>query len=373
MAHCSALFSPISLGPVALPNRIMVSPMCQYSAQDGNATDWHVVHLGTLAISGAGLLCVEATAVLPEGRITYGCLGLYSDDNEKALHRVVQAIRAVSPIPLAIQLAHAGRKASSRAPWEGGTLIDAAQGGWQPHAPSAIALKPEEAAPKAMDRADIDRVIAAFRQAAKRAKRLGFEAVELHAAHGYLLHEFLSPLANRRSDEYGGSLDNRMRLPLQIFKAVHEVMGPDAAVGVRLSATDWIEGGWDIEQSVVLCRQLESLGCAFLDISSGGLSPRQKIPLAAGYQVPFAERIKREVGIPVISVGLITDPKQAEEIVASGRADMVALARAILNDPRWPWRAAAELGGTVTAPHQYWRCLPQGHPPIFGDVKIGQR
>jgi 2,4-dienoyl-CoA reductase-like NADH-dependent reductase (Old Yellow Enzyme family) len=373
MTKTSALFAPLSLGLLDLPNRIMISPMCQYSAQDGNASDWHTVHLGSLAISGAGLLCLEATAVSPEGRITFGCLGLYNDANEAALRPVLRAIRAVAPIPVAVQLGHAGRKASSRAPWDGGTLITEADGGWRTLAPSALPHKDGETAPAAMDGEQIRQTVDDFAQAAVRAKRLGFDAIEIHMAHGYLLHQFLSPLANKRQDEYGGSLENRMRLPLEVFKAVAEAAGPGIAVGARLSASDWVEGGWDAEQSVVLGKRLEALGCAFLDISSGGVSPFQKIPLGPGYQVPLAEQVKREVGIPVISVGLITDPKQAEAIVAEGKADMVALARGMLNDPRWPWRAAAEVGGTVTAPNQFWRCLPAGSPPIFGEIKVGQR
>jgi 2,4-dienoyl-CoA reductase-like NADH-dependent reductase (Old Yellow Enzyme family) len=374
MANSSVLFSPISLGSLTLPNRIMISPMCQYSARDGNANEWHMAHLNSLALSGAGLLCLEATAVVPEGRITPGCLGLYNDDNEAALKAVIRNIRAVSPIPLAIQLGHAGRKASSHAPWDGGQLItDPAQGGWTTVAPSAIPQKPEEPAPKAMTREDIEQVIAAFADSAHRAKRLGFDAIELHVAHGYLMHQFLSPLANQRDDEFGGSLENRMRFPLAVFKAVSDAVEGSIPVGVRLSATDWIDGGWDVEQSIVLSQRLEALGCAFLDVSSGGLSYQQKITLAPGYQVPFAEQIKRAVKIPVMSVGLITQPQQAEDIVSSGKADIVALARGMLNDPHWPWRAAEALGGKVTAPRQYWRCLPHGTPQIFGDVKVGQR
>jgi 2,4-dienoyl-CoA reductase-like NADH-dependent reductase (Old Yellow Enzyme family) len=369
----SPLFSPISLGPAKLTNRIMVSPMCQYSAQDGNATDWHLVHLGGLAVSGAGLLFVEATAVRPEGRITHGCLGLYNDANEAALQRVVKAVRTTSPIPLAIQLSHAGRKASSRAPWEGGSLIGEMEGGWRPLAPSPVPLKPEEAAPKEMSRSDIDHVVAGFTETTRRARRLGFDVIELHMAHGYLLHQFLSPLSNRRDDEYGGSLENRMRLPLEVFKAVREAAGPDIAVGVRVSATDWVEGGWDVTQTIALCKRLDSIGCAFIDVSSGGLSHLQKIQAGPGYQVPFAEAIKKEIRIPVVAVGMITQPQQAEDIVAAGKADVVAIARGFLNDPRWPWRAAAELTGTVTAPRQFWRCLPPGAAPIFGEIRIGQR
>lgn len=368
-----ALLAPFHLGDLALPNRIMISPMCQYSAVDGNAVAWHVVHLGALAISGAGLLCLEATAVCPQGRITYGDLGLYDDANEAALRHVVESLRAVSAIPLAIQLAHAGRKASSQAPWEGGQLIDVADGGWQPEAPSALSQKPGEAAPRAMTQADIERVIGEFATAATRARRLGFDAIELHMAHGYLLHEFLSPIANQRTDSYGGSLENRMRLPLAVLAAVQAAAGPDIVVGARLSATDWVEGGWDIAESIVFCQALEAAGCAFIDVSSGGISPAQKIPTGPGYQVHLAAQIKAAVSMPVVTVGLITDPAQAQAVLDAGQADMVALARGFLNDPRWPWRAAAQLGGTVQAPQQFWRCLPHGSPPIFGEIKIGQR
>lgn len=369
----SHLFSPVSLGSLKLANRIMVSPMCQYSAEDGSATDWHMAHLGSLAMSGAGLLFVEATGVEAEGRITPGCLGLYSDANETALKRVLAEIRSISPIPVAIQLAHAGRKGSSAKPWDGGMLLDAAHGGWLPIAPSAIPQRPEEPPPRAMTDADIARVTVAFRDTARRALRLGFQAIELHMAHGYLLHEFLSPLSNQRSDAYGGALQNRMRFPLEVLKAVLDEVGSKVPVGVRISATDWVEGGWDIEQSVVLCKKLEAAGCAFIDVSSGGVSHLQKIAPGPAYQTPFAERIKREIAIPVITVGLITEPQQAEDIVAAGRADMVALARGMLNNPRWPWRAAIELGGEVKAPPQYWRSLPSGTPRIFGDAKMGQR
>lgn len=367
------LFSPFKLGSQTLSNRIMISPMCQYSADDGNANDWHLTHLGSLAISGAALLCVEATAVSVEGRITHGCLGLYNDANQAALKKTVDAIRAISPVKLGIQLSHAGRKASSQRPWEGGALIPVADGGWQALAPSAIAHKPEEAAPTAMTSEDIAKVIRDFAAATVRAKALGFEVIEVHFAHGYLLHEFLSPLANQRTDEYGGSLENRMRLALQVFEAVRAAAGPDIAVGARLSATDWVEGGWDVAQSIELGKKLQTLGADFLDISSGGLLPLQKIPLGPGYQVPLAAQIKAAVSLPVISVGLITEPAQAEQILQQGEADMIALARAFLSDPRWPWRAAAALGGTVTAPQQFYRCLPAGSPAIFGAISTAQR
>lgn len=368
-----SLFSPISIGPQTLPNRIMISPMCQYSGNNGNANDWHIAHLGSLALSGAGLLFVEATSVSPEGRITAGCLGLYNDENHQSLKRVVDAVRAISPIKLAIQLGHAGRKASSHRPWEGGALMSAHEGGWQTIAPSALPHKPEETPPKAMTAADIHRITDDFIFATQRARELGFDVIEVHCAHGYLLHEFLSPLSNHRGDEYGGSLENRMRLPLAIFDAVRKAAGSGIAVGVRLSATDWAEGGWDLEQSIAFSRQLQAHGADFLDISSGGVAAHQKITLGPGYQVPFAQAIRAEVNIPVITVGLITEPQQAEDIIREGKADIVALARAFISDPRWPWRAAAALGGQVAGSPPYFRCLPHGFPPIFGDVKTNQR
>jgi len=369
----SMLFSPISLGPLELSNRIAVAPMCQYSAEDGKATDWHLLHLGQMALSGAGILFTEATAVLPEGRISPGDLGLWSDDTEAALRPVVRAIRNHSPIRLAMQLAHAGRKGSSHAPWDGGQLIPEAQGGWQPLAPSALPLTPAEPAPRAMNAADLQQVIEAFAATARRADRLGFEALELHSAHGYLMHEFLSPLSNQREDGYGGSLQQRLRFPLEVFSAVRAAFPAHKTVGVRVSAPDWIEGGWDLDQTLVYAAELRQRGCDYIHVSSGGLSPQQKIPLYPNYQVPFAARIKAEIGMPTIAVGLITEPEQAEAIVSTGQADMVALARAMLFDPRWPWHAAARLGAQVTAPKQYWRSQPRNLKALFGDAKIGQR
>lgn len=369
----SALFSPLTLRSLTLENRIVVSPMCQYAAVDGSASDWHLIHLGSLAGSGAGLLCLEATAVEPEGRITPGCLGLYSDANERALRRVLDGVRAWSQMPLAIQLAHAGRKASSQPPWDGGQLLPQQQGGWTPVAPSARPHGDSEAPPSALDEAGIARVRAAFVESAQRSARLGFDAIELHCAHGYLLHEFLSPLSNARTDRYGGSLENRMRLPLEVFAAVREVWPSSKPLGVRISSTDWVEGGWDIEQSVRLCAELKRLGCDWIDASSGGVSPHQKIKLGPGYQVEFARRIRQEVGLPTIAVGLITDAHQAEEIIASGAADMVALARGILWDPHWPWHAAAALGAQVRAPRQYWRAPPREAKDVFRDAVFGTR
>jgi 2,4-dienoyl-CoA reductase-like NADH-dependent reductase (Old Yellow Enzyme family) len=369
----SKLFSPFSLRQLTLENRIIVSPMCQYSATDGNASDWHLIHLGQLALGGAGLLCIEATAVEAIGRITPDCLGLYSDDNEMALRHVLTALRHHSDVPLAIQLAHAGRKASSHTPWDGGKLIAAEAGGWEPIAPSALPFSQTETSPREMHAADLGRVREAFVLAAQRAARLGIDAMELHAAHGYLLHEFLSPLANRRGDRYGGSLENRMRFPLEVFSAVRKVCPEAKPLGVRISASDWIEGGWDLTQSIEFARQLKAAGCDWIDASSGGLAPEQIITPGPGYQAPFAEAIRREVGIPTIAVGLITEPRQAEDIIAAGRADMVALARGLLFDPHWAWRAAAELGGEVRAPKQYWRAPPRGAEAIFRDAKVGQR
>jgi 2,4-dienoyl-CoA reductase-like NADH-dependent reductase (Old Yellow Enzyme family) len=370
----STLFSPLDIGPLRLANRIVIAPMCQYSAVDGMATDWHQIHLGQLALSGAGLLIIEATAVEATGRITPGCLGLWSDATEAALGRVLQAVRAHSRMPIAIQLGHAGRKGSSHVPWQGGMLIPPDQpGGWQPVAPSALPQLPGEAPPEALDEAGLQRIAAAFADAARRAHRLGLDAIELHAAHGYLLHQFLSPIPNQRSDAYGGSLAHRMRFPLQVFDAVRAAVPPAMAVGLRLSATDWVDGGWDEAQSLVFARELQSRGLSFLHVSSGGVSPQQKIPIGPGYQVGLAAALKQATGLPTIAVGLITEPAQAEAIVASGQADLVALARGMLFDPRWPWHAAAQLGGRVEAPAQYWRSQPRGMSGLFGDVHIGMR
>jgi 2,4-dienoyl-CoA reductase-like NADH-dependent reductase (Old Yellow Enzyme family) len=369
----SALFSPITLRNLVLPNRIVVSPMCQYSAEQGLANDWHMIHLGGLALSGASLLCIEATAVESVGRITPGCLGLWDDDREAAIARVVAAIRRYSKTRIAIQLAHAGRKASSYVPWEGGQQIAASDGGWEAFAPSAVPQRDGELPPRALDAAGMDRIRAAFAAAAKRAARLGLDAIEIHSAHGYLLHEFLSPISNRRTDEYGGSLENRMRFPLEVFDAIRAAFPVDKPVGVRVSASDWVEGGWDLEQTLVYAAELKQRGVDWIDASSGGLSPLQKIPLVAGYQVPFAKRIKAGTGLNTVAVGLITDTSQAERIIASGEADLIALARGMLYDPRWAWHSAAQLGGQVFGPPQYWRAPPREHKNLFGDIINGGR
>ncbi|UPK35397.1 NADH:flavin oxidoreductase/NADH oxidase [Bradyrhizobium sp. 186] len=369
----SALFSPIKLRGLTLKNRLVVSPMCQYSADDGVANDWHFTHINNLALSGAAMFCVEATHVEAIGRITPGCLGLYSDACEAALKQVLASVRKHSTTAIAMQLAHAGRKASSARPWDGGQLIPQSQGGWQTVAPSALPHKEGEAAPLALDAAGLKRIRDAFVDSARRADRIGIDAIELHGAHGYLMHQFLSPISNRRIDEYGGSLENRMRFPLEVFDAVRAVFPHNKPVGMRVSSTDWVEGGWDLAQTIEFAKALKARGVDWIDASSGGVSPLQKIPLGSGYQVQFAEAIKREIGLPTIAVGLITEARHAEDIVASGKADMVALARGMLYDPRWGWHAAAEVGGVVDAPPQYWRSQPSTQKELFGKTTFGAR
>ena len=361
-----ALFQPVTVGALTLPNRIVIAPMCQYSAENGCMTDWHLIHLGHLALSGAGLLTIEASAVVPEGRITYGDVGLYDDATEAAMARVLEAVRRHSDMPIAIQLAHAGRKASTDLPWKGGRQIapDHADG-WQTVAPSPLAFAESENAPVALSVDDLKALCEAFAQAARRAARLGIDAVQLHGAHGYLLHEFLSPLSNRRDDAYGGSLENRMRFPLEVYDAVRAAFPGDRPVTMRVSGSDWVEGGWDADQTVAFAQALEARGCAAIHVSSGGLDPRQDIPVGPSYQVPLARAVKQGCGLPVVAVGLITDYDQAEAIVGTGDADMIALARTILYDPRWPWHAAAHLGAKVKAPDQYLRSQPRQYRDLF--------
>ncbi|ACT50078.1 NADH:flavin oxidoreductase/NADH oxidase [Methylovorus glucosotrophus] len=351
MAH---LFTPITLRELTIRNRIFVSPMCQYSAIEGMPNDWHLVHLGSFARGGAGLVMVEATGVLPEGRITPQCLGLWNDTQRDALHRIVDFIHGQGA-SAAIQLAHAGRKASSTRPWEGSTGIPVAQGGWETVAPSAIVFSPQHATPQALDKAGIARISDAFMAAADRALAAGFDVIELHCAHGYLLHEFLSPLANQRDDEYGGSLENRCRLPLEIAKRLRDFWPQDKPVFVRISASDWIEGGWDIAQSVQFARWLKEIGIDLIDCSSGGLIYDAVIPTGPGYQTEFASRIRNEAGIASGAVGMITTSTQAEHILATHQADVIFMARTLLSDPHWPLHAARELRADHPWPLQYER------------------
>jgi 2,4-dienoyl-CoA reductase-like NADH-dependent reductase (Old Yellow Enzyme family) len=360
------LFTPTRVGGLALANRIVIAPMCQYSAHDGCMADWHLIHLGHLALSGAALLTVEATAVLPEGRITYADVGLYSDESERAMAHVLDGVRRWSDMPIGIQLAHAGRKASTEKPWLGGGPVPADQpNGWQTFAPSPLPFVANQAAPAALDVAGMVKVRQAFAAAAKRASRLGLDAVQVHGAHGYLLHQFLSPLSNTRDDQYGGSLENRMRFPLEVFESVRASFPSERPVTMRVSATDWAEGGWTIEQTLAFAQALEARGCSAIHVSSGGLTPAQRIPLGPSYQVPLARAVKRAVKLPVIAVGLITGFEQAEAIIGTGDADLIALARAMLYDPRWPWHAAAHFGAQVRAPDQYLRSQPQQYRDLF--------
>jgi 2,4-dienoyl-CoA reductase-like NADH-dependent reductase (Old Yellow Enzyme family) len=345
------------MGPVSLPNRIVVSPMCQYSADDGDASDWHLQHLMQLAMSGAALVMVEATAVSRSGRITPGCLGLYTDSNEQALARVLAAARKVA-IPgtrFGIQIGHAGRKASSQRPWEGGRPLGESEGAWQTEGPSAVPFVPGGPAPVALDKAGLERVRAAFCQAAERSVRLGFEAVELHMAHGYLLEQFLTPLANRRTDGYGGALEGRLRFPLEVAEAVRAVVPASTALGARINGTDWADGGVSPDDAVALSARLKALGLDYVCVSGGGAVPQMQIPLGPGYQVPMAARVKAETGILTRAVGLIVEPAQAEAIVVAGQADLVALARGFLDNPRWVWHAAERLGAKIPYPPQYAR------------------
>jgi 2,4-dienoyl-CoA reductase-like NADH-dependent reductase (Old Yellow Enzyme family) len=370
----SHLFSPHSLGGLALPNRVLVSPMCQYVAEAGLATAWHVAHLGSLAASGAGAVFIEATAVEPAGRITPGDLGLWDDTTEAALGRAIEAMRIVSPhTRVILQLGHAGRKASSAEPWLGGQQLALGVRGWPAVAPSTVAQIDGETPPAALTLQGMARIVDAFVAAAQRAVRLGVDGIELHGAHGYLLHEFLSPISNRRKDDYGGSLENRMRYPLEVYDAVRAALPADMPLGVKVSATDWVEGGWDLAQTIAFAKALKPRGLGWITVSSGGISPKQQIPVAPGYQIPLAQAVKEATGLTTIGVGLITDPHQAEDIVAGGQADFVALARAMLYDPRWGWHAAAALGASVEAPPPYWRAPPHQHAQLFRNASHGAR
>ena len=352
----SALFEPLALRGLTLKNRITVSPMCQYSAVDGFANDWHLVHLGSRAVGGAGLIILEATAVSPEGRITPDDLGIWQDAHIAFLKRINDFLLAQGSVP-GVQLAHAGRKASTFAPWKGSGAV--AEGGWQVVAPSAVPFADNYPVPVALDAAGIQQVVADFRRATERSLAAGFKVIELHAAHGYLLHQFLSPLSNQRTDAYGGSFENRSRLLLEVVAAVRQVLPADLPLLVRISATDWTEGGWTVDDSVRLAGLLKDQGVDLLDCSTGGNVPHAKIPVGPGYQVEFAERIKRETGLPTGAVGLITTPAEADAVVASGQADLVLLAREELRDPYFPLHAAHELGAEVAWPPQYERAKPR--------------
>ena len=358
----SNLFQPLTLRGLTLPNRIAVSPMCQYQAQEGLASDWHLVHLGGLAQGGAGLVMTEATAILPEGRISPDDLGLWTLAQAEGLARIVHFIKSQGAVP-GIQLAHAGRKASNPAPWKGSGSLPPAEGGWTPVAPSALPFDTGWTVPTALDEAGILAVIEAFMDAARKAMAAGFQVIEVHAAHGYLLHQFLSPLSNQRKDTYGGSFENRTRLVREVVGALRNILPEEMPLFVRLSATDWVEGGWNLDQSVALAKELKALGVDLVDCSSGGLAPRAEVPLGPGYQVPFAARIRAEAGLPTGAVGLITDPQQAERILAEGSADLVLLARELLRDPRWPLRAAQVLGVDVPWPASYLRAA-RGSVPM---------
>jgi len=361
------LFTPIQLGGLTLPNRIVIAPMCQFSAINGSATDWHIIHLGSLALSGAGLLILEAAGVEPRGRISRECLGIYSDENEAALARVLDVVRRYSDMPIGIQLGHAGRKASVRKPGDGRGMAAMEDGGWQTVAPSAIAFGNDWRAPTALDRAGMDDILAAFTQATRRSHRVGFDLIELHGAHGYLMSSFLSAIANQRSDEYGGSLRNRMRFPLEIFDAVRSAFPAGKPVGVRFNGTDWDSRGITPDEAVAFAHELKSHGCDFVDVSSGG-NCYAEIPLRPGYQVPFAAQVRRATGLPTMAVGLIRDPHHAEAILANGEADMIATARGMLNDPRWPWHAAEELGVTIPGPPQYARAMTRSGVPAHDTI-----
>ncbi len=355
------LFSPIKLRGLELRNRLIIAPMCQYSADDGSMTDWHMYHVVSLANSGAGLVIVEATGVEPEGRITHGCTALSTDANEASMKRVLESAKRNATAKVGIQLGHAGRKASVTRPWEGGTSLS--DGAWETKSASAIPFAPGWHTPKAMTLDEIERLKEAFVQSTIRADRIGFELVEIHGAHGYLLNQFLSPLSNKREDKYGGSLENRMRLPLEVFTAMREALTATKPLGIRISAVEWVEGGITIEDTIAFAHALKKHGCDFIDVSSGGNAHDQKIDLKPSYQAPFAAAIRKAVDIPVMAVGLITEPDQAEGILTRGEADMISIARAVMDDPNWGRHAAWRLGGELQLMPQHARVSPKSWPP----------
>jgi NADPH2 dehydrogenase len=360
----SALFSPIKLAGLELPNRIVVAPMCQYSADDGVGNDWHMTHLGMLANSGAGMLVIEATHVERRGRITHGCLGLYSDACEAALERVVYHCHHIGSAKMCIQLAHAGRKASSQRPWEGAKALTAGEDAWPTIGPSAVPFGPGWHTPAAMTEDDMAKVSAAFTDAAKRSLRIGFDAIELHFAHGYLLHSFVSPFSNKRNDQYGGSFEGRMRFPLEVIRSVRAAVPRHVPLGARITGTEWLDGGLNADDAVAMAKALKGAGLDYIDVSSGNITPDSRWPSDPSFNVPIAERVRREAGIATRVVGMIAGAKQAEDIVASGKADMVAMARAFLDDPHWGWHAAHALGADVPRPSQYARTAPKLWPGV---------
>jgi 2,4-dienoyl-CoA reductase-like NADH-dependent reductase (Old Yellow Enzyme family) len=361
----SALFSPITLRGLTLPNRVVVSPMCQYASNDGSATDWHLMHLGNFSLGAAGLVIAEMTNVNAVGRISLKCAGLYSDDNEAASRRVVDFCRTYGVAKLGVQLGHAGRKGSTMPPGAGGKPLKPEEGAWETVAPSAIPFGEGWHTPRAMTKDDIKQTVDDYVAATQRAERIGYDLIELHGGHGYLVHQFMSPLSNQRTDEYGGSLENRMRFPLEVFAAIRATWPKDKPMGIRISATDWVDGGWAPDDAVALARELKKRGCDYIDVSSGQLDPRQKIPFAPHYNTPFAEKIKRESGIPTMSVGMITGAREAEDIVASGKADLICLARGAMWDPRWAWHAAEELGAETPYAPKTMPCHPSMRPQVF--------
>ena len=361
----SHLFSSASVGQVSLKNRIIIPPMCQYSADEGMPTAWHHAHYMNLALSNAALVIVEASAVTPTGRITYKDLGIWNDQQMTAMKEMLNGIKQFSDTRIGIQIAHAGRKASTDLPWHGGkSLSETEKNGWQTVSPSPLSFA-QNHLPRELSVEEILEIKKLFIDGAKRAEQAGFDVIEIHAAHGYLLHEFLSPISNKRQDEYGGSFVNRSRLLLDIFHEMREIIAPNIAIGVRISATDWVEGGWDVPESIELSELLEELGCDYIHVSSGGLSDKQQIPLSPNYQVPLAQAIHEQIMIPVIAVGLITEPLQAEAIIATHQADFVAIGRGILFEPRWPWRAATILNQQIEVAPQYLRCAPHQFKNLF--------
>jgi 2,4-dienoyl-CoA reductase-like NADH-dependent reductase (Old Yellow Enzyme family) len=364
-----ALFTPLKLRELTLPNRVSVSPMCQYISDDGLSNDWHLMHYGQLAFGAAGLVIQEMTDVSAEGRISLKCAGLYNDAQEAAAKRVVDFCKKFGTAKIGVQLAHAGRKGSTTPPALGGKSLTAEQGAWPTFAPSALPYAPDWQVPQALDKAGMDKIKNDFVNSVKRAERVGYDLIEFHAGHGYLIHQFLSPLSNQRTDQYGGSVENRMRFPLEIFAAMRAAWPADKPMCARVSAVDWVEGGLTIEQTIAFAKELKKLGCDYIDVSSGGLDPRQQVPLAPGYNAAFAAQVKKEAGIMTSTVGLITDAKLAEQIVSSGQADMIAIGRGAMWDPRWAWHAAIELGTEAVYPVRATPAIPSLRPQIFGVLK----